>query len=145
MKKVLIPSVAALCLVILFAVVRPAFDALAAHPVADCKIDIEPCVKKTAAIEIAFDITPKPVLYMKELIFTVRLKGQPALRDSIIIDLGMPGMYMGRNTVTLKKTAPDTFSGTGVIPRCPSGRILWKATVVLSDTEKTDFLFDVRP
>lgn len=144
MKNVF-PSVAALCLAIIFAVACPAFDALAADPVADCNIDLGLCIKKTAFGEVVLDITPKPVPYMKELTFTVRLKGQTASRDSLTIDLGMPGMYMGRNVVTLKKTSPDTFAGKGVIPRCPSGRTLWRASVVLSENEKTDFLFDVRP
>lgn len=107
------------------------------------------CVKKTGAAEIILDITPKPVKVMKELSFTVKLKGKAA--DRLILDLDMPGMYMGKNRVILEKTAAGIYKGKGVIPKCPSGRKLWRATVYLLDTAnnagndnvKADFLFDV--
>ncbi|HAK87824.1 MAG TPA: hypothetical protein DHV16_09390 [Nitrospiraceae bacterium] len=110
----------------------------------DCNIDSGPCTKRIGASEIILDITPRPVKVMKELSFTVTLRGKTA--DRLILDLGMPGMYMGKNKVVLKKTADDTYKGKGVIPKCPSGRKLWRATVYLPDAgnnKKADFIFNV--
>ncbi|OGW22515.1 MAG: hypothetical protein A2X55_00830 [Nitrospirae bacterium GWB2_47_37] len=116
----------------------------AAQDMPDCNIDSGPCTKRIGASEIILDITPRPVKVMKELSFTVTLRGKTA--DRLILDLGMPGMYMGKNKVVLKKTADDTYKGKGVIPKCPSGRKLWRATVYLPDAgnnKKADFIFNV--
>ncbi|MBI5213880.1 MAG: hypothetical protein HY957_11025 [Nitrospirae bacterium] len=124
-----------------------------AHAVApdmpDCNIDAGPCTKKIGAAEIILDITPRPVKVMKELSFTVTLRGKTV--DRLSLDLGMPGMYMGKNMVVLEKTAVGTYKGKGVIPKCQSGRKLWRATVNMpnaghdtaKNNVKVDFLFNV--
>ena len=108
----------------------------------NCDINKGPCTKDTGTAEIIFDITPKPVKAMQELTFTVKIKGGSGA-DNLIITLGMPGMYMGGNKVIARKSAQDTYTGKGIIPRCLSGKSLWLATVETPEDEKAGFLFNV--
>jgi len=116
-----------------------------------CNVDAGPCVAKTAdnAIEVALDITPKPVAAMRDLTFRVKLKGRngrPVTDASVKIDLSMPGMYMGKNEVELTYRN-GMYEGTGIIVRCPSGKKTWQADVVIRSSDKigsTGFIFEVR-
>ncbi len=108
-----------------------------APPPADCDPDAGPCAKPAATLEI----TPRPVAAMRELTFSVITKGAPA---PDMIDLSMPGMTMGVNRVPLKRVAPGTYAGQGVIVRCPSGATLWRAAVYNGDALVAEYLFDVR-
>ena len=108
----------------------------------NCDINIAACKKNSGNAEITFDITPKPVRAMRELTFTVRLKNG-ATPGKIIVTLGMPDMYMGENKVVLERSAKDTYSGKGVIPKCRSGKRLWRATVETPEGKKTDFVFNI--
>lgn len=107
-----------------------------------CEIDKGPCSRTMGERSVVLDINPKPVRAMRELIFTVFLKGGGDQREAVI-DLGMPGMYMGVNRVTLKRESPGKYTGKGIIPRCPSGKRLWRATVTIADTVAADYLFNV--
>jgi hypothetical protein len=92
--------------------------------------------------EILFDITPKPVTAMHELRFTLR-PGMDITAESLTADLSMPGMYMGINEVSLQRTAEGTYSGTGIIPRCPRGHKLWKASITIPGHGTVSYLFNV--
>ena len=59
------------------------------------------------------------------------------------IDLNMPKMNMGRNRVKMGSVAPHVYEGKGIIVRCASGHRVWKATVVVPNLGKADFIFDV--
>ena len=81
---------------------------------------------------------------MQDLSFKVALTGKPAAAlKAPHIDLGMPGMKMGPNRVQLESAGNDTFEGRGVIVKCPSGRRIWRATVIIPGVGRTDFIFDV--
>ena len=110
--------------------------------VADCAPDQGPCTAAAAGRQIIFDISPKPVKAMKELIFTIRATGRNTA-PAILLDLSMPGMYMGRNEVVLKKNPDGSYSGKGIIPRCPSGRMLWRAAVTVPGAGKVSYTFNV--
>jgi hypothetical protein len=108
----------------------------------DCDIHEGPCTKSLQDVIVTLDIKPKPVKAMSNLGFRVTLSGkQPA--SSPVIDLDMPGMRMGRNQVTLKATGEGAYEGTGIIVRCPSGRRVWRATVIIPDLGSVGFTFDV--
>jgi hypothetical protein len=108
----------------------------------DCDIQEGPCDGYLASEKVSFDISPRPVRAMSDLIFTLGYAGEiPA--GGPYIDLGMPGMDMGRNRVVLKPMGAGTFQGTGVIVRCPSGRRTWKAKVTVPDIGSVEFVFDV--
>ena len=109
---------------------------------ADCLIDRGPCSTTAGTQRVVLDISPKPVRAMKELTFTIHVGGRGA-PPSLLLSLSMPGMYMGRNIVTLKKISGDSYSGKGVIPRCPSGKRLWQAEVSVPGASKAVYRFNV--
>jgi len=107
-----------------------------------CDIQHGACTKEVADVTVTLDILPKPVKAMKDLKFQVTVSGAKRLRPAHI-DLGMPGMDMGPNRVELRAVKDNLYEGEGVIVRCPSGRRTWKAVVVLPETGKVEFFFDV--
>lgn len=109
----------------------------------DCEIDKGPCSKTIGRMTITIDIAPKPVKAMAELAFTLTITGSSALPPELVLNLGMPGMYMGKNRVPLGRNTDGTYTGKGVIPRCPSGRKLWRATVELPEKGEVSFTFNV--
>jgi hypothetical protein len=116
--------------------------AQSAQAAVDCAIQSGPCTKRFAGGTLTLDITPRPVRAMRDLTFTVTFSGVKPAHDPFI-ELGMPGMIMGPNRVVLKQAGDDTYQGTGVIVRCPSGRRTWKATVTIPDKGSAEFIFDV--
>jgi hypothetical protein len=63
---------------------------------------------------VTMNIQPKPVKAMQDLTFTLTFSGEkPAVNP--YIDLGMPGMDMGKNRVILKPAGDSVFQGVGVI------------------------------
>lgn len=109
----------------------------------DCDINNGSCIKKTGGMEVQFDLTPKPVRTMQELTFTVAIKGSIS-SDNLIISLEMPGMYMGEYKVIARKSTKGIYKGQGLIPRCLSGKKLWRATVETPSGLNTGFLFEVK-
>jgi hypothetical protein len=110
--------------------------------VADCDIDKGPCSKTVGQRTVVLDIEPKPVRVMRELIFRISVRNGGEQREAVI-ELEMPGMYMGTNRVMLKRESSGEYTGKGIIPRCPSGKRLWRATVTIADTVEVDYLFNV--
>ncbi|NQU65745.1 MAG: hypothetical protein HQ517_15900 [SAR324 cluster bacterium] len=108
----------------------------------NCDIQKRSCTQKLAERDITLDIRPKPVKAMENLIFTITVTGQPLVTQPRL-DLGMPGMSMGRNRVSLKESRPGVYEGTGVIVKCPSGRTVWRATVTFPEEGTVDYIFDV--
>ncbi len=111
------------------------------NPVA-CDVHAGPCSTILSGTKVSLDIRPKPVKAMQDLTFTVTLAGEKTVADPYV-DLGMPGMNMGRNRVILKPVGESVFQGNGVIVRCPSGRRLWKARITISEIGSVEFIFDV--
>lgn len=110
----------------------------------NCDIHQDVCTQIMSGYTITLDVTPKPVKAMHDLLFRVTLTGDlPPKTKSPYIDLGMPGMNMGRNRVLLKPKGEGTYEGRGVIIRCPSGRKIWRATVTVPDVGQTAFIFNV--
>lgn len=81
-----------------------------------CDVHVGPCSGTLNSTQVSLDIKPKPVKAMEELLFTVTFAGEKPVADPHI-DLGMPGMNMGRNRVILKPTGQSVFQGKGVIVR----------------------------
>jgi len=110
----------------------------------DCNIHGGPCTKTAASTAITLEISPRPVRHMQELLFSVTVKPCSSLPDTLMLDLSMPGMDMGKNQVTLVKKQGCLYQGNGLIVRCMSGRKLWKATVLSEKLNNPAFTFDVR-
>jgi hypothetical protein len=114
----------------------------------DCRFDAGPCVRTAGALSVVLDIAPKPLKVMRELTFTVTVKDkdQPVKDATILINLSMPGMFMGENIVRLAHRADGVYDGTGVIIRCPSGGKIWQASVAIERGEKktvANYVFEV--
>jgi hypothetical protein len=109
----------------------------------DCDIQKGPCRGVLEGADVILDILPRPVVAMKELTFRVQVREDKDLPEKIIIDLSMPGMEMGVNRVIMKKTGEGVYEGKGIIVRCPSGRRLWKATLLFSPEREVSFTFNV--
>mgnify|MGYP000114244943 CR=1 FL=1 len=117
--------------------------AQASDPEPNCAIQEGACTQSAGNRTVTLNILPKPVRAMQELTFRVEVGGEPPSAPPVI-DLDMPAMEMGPNQVRLRPVNATVFEGTGVIVRCPSGKRLWSATVILSETTKAKFLFRVR-
>jgi len=110
----------------------------------NCDLHQDACTQTLADVTVTLEAIPKPIKAMQDLSFKVTLTGKlPAVLKAPYIDLGMPGMKMGPNRVQLKPAANDIYEGRGVIVRCPSGRRIWRATVIIPEVGQTDFIFDV--
>lgn len=117
----------------------------------DCPINSGPCVRaiEHEGVRVVFDINPKPVSPMKELVFTVTLtdsKG-PVADASVSVDLTMPGMFMGINRPDLTHTGGGEYEGRGVIQACPHGGKIWRAEVMITRQGRTaseSFTFGVK-
>ena len=108
----------------------------------NCDIQNGPCTQSLSATTVTFDIHPKPVKAMENLVFRLMFSGKvPSALPQI--DLGMPGMKMGPNQIEMKATGQNVYEGTGVIVRCPSGKRIWKATVNAPGIGQAEFIFDV--
>jgi hypothetical protein len=108
----------------------------------NCQMHEAACKQTLADCDVTLDIQPKPVKAMADLLFQVVIAGkEPA--SPPYIDLGMPGMKMGPNRVTMKPVGKNVFEGKGIIVRCPSGRRTWRAKVTIPGLGTAEFVFDV--
>ena len=110
--------------------------------IVDCDIQNSSCRKSLPGCDILFDIHPKPVEAMKDLTFRVHISGKEPDGEPFI-DLGMPGMNMGRNRVSLNEIDQATYEGIGIIVRCASGRKIWYAKVTIPGIGFVTYTFDV--
>lgn len=108
----------------------------------NCDVHRGPCTRELSDTRVALDISPKPVTAMTDLTFRITLEGKEPI-SAPYIDLGMPGMKMGPNRVSLQPVGNGVYEGTGIIVRCPSGKRTWKATVTLPGAGTAEFVFDV--
>ena len=116
---------------------------LSANPV-DNTIHEKACTITSGSYTVTLNIDPKPVKHMKELTFSVTVSPCDKLPASLLLDLSMPGMAMGKNQVTLVKKSACTYEGNGIIVRCMSGRTLWQATILSDELNNPAFTFNVR-
>jgi hypothetical protein len=108
----------------------------------NCDIQHSSCTQELSGTKVVLDISPKPVKAMTDLKFRIILTGKQP-KAALYIDLGMPGMKMGPNRVPLKSVGNGVHEGTGIIVRCPSGKKVWKATVIVPNMGTAEFIFDV--
>jgi hypothetical protein len=113
--------------------------------VMDCPIDAGPCIGTVENLQVSFEITPRPVRTMTDLVFRVEaLSGGMSLDDGeVAVDLAMPGMVMAENRVILSRIDGGIYEGRGAIVRCPSGGKEWKATVFSPSIPHLAFAFRV--
>ena len=127
---------------IMFSVCPPVTSGESEPPRVECDVHAGPCRAHISGTRVSLDIEPKPVKAMHDLTLTVTFVGEKPVAAPYI-DLGMPGMNMGKNRVILKPAGELIYRGEGVIVRCPSGRRTWKAKVTVPDVGSVEFTFDV--
>ena len=110
----------------------------------NCDISNASCTQSLKDVNVTLAVAPQPVKAMEDLQFRITLTGAAAATDEApYIDLGMPGMDMGPNHVVLKAVGKNSYAGSGIIVRCPSGRTIWQATVTVPGQGTVRFIFDV--
>ncbi len=127
----------------LFACMMTAGSTLHATAV-DNSIHEKACTVTAGLRTVTLNIEPKPVKHMKELTFSVTVTPCDKLPETLLLDLSMPGMQMGKNQVTLVKKSACLYEGKGIIVRCMSGRTLWQATILSDTLNNPAFVFNVR-
>lgn len=108
----------------------------------ECDVNAGACAAVLGDREVTLDIAPKPVKAMEDLRFTLTLTGELPEHPPFV-DLNMVAMDMGPNRVDLKKLGDGSYTGTGVIVRCASGKRTWKAVVTIPGVGEAEFVFDV--
>ena len=78
---------------------------------------------------ITFDISPDDIPLMKPLHFKVTSTQE---FSSVELKMFATNMNMGFHTVVLKKTAPNTYEGEGMLPTCVVGNMIWQANVIFN-------------
>jgi len=115
----------------------------------ECNVTKEPCSAiLVPGVAISLDASPRPLRTMTELVFTVSLSDRngPLTGAQVEMDLSMPEMYMGDHHLVLYDEGQGQYRANTVIPRCPSGKTLWRADVQvrMRDMEGASwFLFSV--
>ena len=103
-----------------------------------------PCTITAGQRTVTLNIEPKPIRTMKEITFSVTVTPCDKLPETLLLDLSMPGMQMGKNQVTLVKKGACLYMGKGIIVRCMSGRTLWQVTILSDALKNPAFTFNVR-
>jgi hypothetical protein len=107
-----------------------------------CDVQEGACTAQLGTQVLTLDITPRPVKAMENLTFEVTVTGESP-EKAPFVDLNMVAMDMGPNRVELTRAGDGSFTGKGVIVRCPSGKRKWKATVTVPGVGAAEFVFDV--
>jgi len=126
----------------------------AAEDLVNCSIDTGACSAYAGdkKVRVLFEISPRPVLSMKRLLFSVRLDedGEGITDAAVQAELLMPGMTMAGNVLKLTHAGNGTYIGEGVIVRCSTGRKVWQADITADRPSgegrriaKTSFVFKV--
>jgi hypothetical protein len=110
----------------------------------ECNLQTGPCTITAGKRTVTLNIEPKPFRAMQELSFTVTVRPCVALPASLLLDLAMPDMEMGKNQITLLRKSDCRYEGKGVIVRCMSHRTIWRATILSDELHNPAFTFNVR-
>jgi hypothetical protein len=110
----------------------------------ECNIHQGPCTVMAGNHSVTLNIEPKPVSAMKELTFILTVSPCNKLPETLLLDLSMPGMQMGKNQLTLVRKSGCRYEGKGIIVRCMSGRTLWQVTILSDELNNPAFTFNVR-
>jgi len=113
-------------------------------PVAGCDLHRQACMAEVpGGGRIGLEIAPHPIPVVQPMHITMTLANLPA--DKVEVDFAGETMNMGFNRVELKPEAEGRYVGEATIPVCVTGRMTWKATVLVEGAQRriaVPFLFD---
>jgi hypothetical protein len=99
-------------------------------PAAGCNLDQQACraeVPGGGSIELA--LTPRPVPVVHPFRVQATLSGLSAER--VDIDFAGITMDMGYNRLQLSETSAGSYTGQATLPVCVTGRMDWRATLLV--------------
>jgi hypothetical protein len=102
-------------------------------PPKECDLNQQACtVDVPGGGSIKLSLTPRPIPVIKPIRIAVTVSGMGTKQ----VDLDFQGvqMNMGYNRVKLTKTDDDHYEGDATIPVCITGRMLWRATLMVEAT-----------
>lgn len=103
---------------------------LTVAPTTACDLNKTACgVDVPGGGHIELDISPRPIPVVKPLTVNANLTDIDA--DKVEIDFAGADMNMGYNRVALAAAGDGHFSGSAMIPVCVTGRMAWRATLVV--------------
>ena len=111
---------------------------------ADCDLNRQGCrvdLPDGGHVDLAFAVRPVPV--MTSFRVDASISGVDA--DSVEIDFAGASMNMGYNRKALAASGDGKFVGDAMIPVCTTGRMTWRATLLLTTKRQriaVPFLFD---
>lgn len=98
-------------------------------PEAGCDLNRSPCRATFAGGSIELSVEPRPVPVIKPMQVSVSIAGVDP--SNVDIDFSGVTMNMGYNRVTLDKAGDGRFLGQATIPVCITGRMAWRATLLV--------------
>jgi len=79
--------------------------------------------------EVTLELQPRPIPLVKKIAIKVNTKAVKA--EAVSVDFKGTTMNMGPNSVRLKASAPDLYSGEGMLPVCIRNSMEWQADVYI--------------
>lgn len=117
---------------------------LTLEPLPGCDLNRQACLAEVpGGGRIELIVTPQPIPVIKPMQVTVSTPGLAARQ--VELDFAGVAMNMGFNRLTLAASGPDRHTGEATIPVCITGRMTWRATVMVeTDRQRiaVPFLFD---
>lgn len=113
-------------------------------PPIDCDLNQQACaVDVPGGGSIKLTLAPRPIPVIKPIRITVTVSGMEA--KQVNLDFQGVHMNMGYNRVSLANTDDGHFESDATIPVCITGRMLWRATLMVETTTQRiaiPFLFN---
>lgn len=104
-------------------------------PPAGCDLNRQACaVEVPGGGRIELTIAPHPIPVIKPLQATVTFTGLAP--DKVELDFAGVVMDMGFNRMTLTPAGEGRYVGETTIPVCVTGRMLWRATLVVESARR---------
>jgi len=95
-----------------------------------CNLNRQACrVSLADGGSLELTIQPRPIPVVSPLTIEAKLNGIAA--ESVELDFAGADMEMGHNRVVLSPTGNGNFSGTASLPVCVTGRMNWRATLLI--------------
>ena len=95
-----------------------------------CDLNRQACrVSLADGGSLELTIMPRPIPIISPLTIEAKLNGIAA--KSVELDFAGADMEMGHNRVALSPTGNGFFSGTASLPVCVTGRMNWRATLLI--------------
>lgn len=94
-------------------------------------------------MNLALDMTPRPVMSLDPTALTVRIRdaaGRPVSGATVTLRLDMPAMPMGRNEVRARETMAGAYAGTGRFTMAGAWRV---AVTAVKGPERASRAFPV--